>query len=169
MDLRYKRTEEFIRQAVLELGAKKDVYSLTVSEIAMKAKISRIAFYDHYDNAEALLEVMENEMIDDYIKQVGPYSDFLTDPLKIIRRVMNYYENQRYSPLVNSSRAANLTTKTVDRIIDEIMKASGNNSDSFRLKVTFAITGILGAFRSQCITNDNAMEDIARYVKLVLQ
>ena len=88
MDIRYERTEELIRNAVEDLCKKKDIRSLTVTEIARKARISRIAFYDHYDNIDALADRLEDEMVEDFIIKCGPFSDFTVSPNRIIRRIV---------------------------------------------------------------------------------
>ena len=48
-------TKNWITQALFQLLAHKDFPSLTVSEVAKKAGVSRMAFYRHFDSLEAVL------------------------------------------------------------------------------------------------------------------
>ncbi|MBR2843953.1 MAG: TetR/AcrR family transcriptional regulator [Lachnospiraceae bacterium] len=160
MDIRYERTEELIRNAVTELGKKKDIRSLTVTEIAKKARISRIAFYDHYDNVDALADNLEDEMVEDFIAVCGPFSDFTVSPDRIIRRVVNYYKTTGSSILVTPANHSHLSQKSIDRIIHEIIEKTGNTDTRFEIRVTMLITGIFGVFQRKDITDEQILKDL---------
>lgn len=55
-DIRWTRTEGTIRRAFMELLKEKTFTELTVSALIHRAKISRSAFYLHYQDKYALLE-----------------------------------------------------------------------------------------------------------------
>ena len=160
MDIRYERTEELIRKAVEELGKKKDIRSLTVTEIARKARISRIAFYDHYDNIDALADRLEDEMVEDFIIKCGPFSDFTVSPNRIIRRVVKYYKTTGTSAFVSPTNHYRISQKSIDRIIREIIEKTDNNDTRFEIRITMLITGIFGVFQRKDITDEHILEDL---------
>ena len=58
------RTKKMIRAAFVELlGEKKNMETITVSELAERADIAKSTFYNHYDDVYAVVEKFENELI----------------------------------------------------------------------------------------------------------
>ena len=49
-DLRYVKTEELIRKAFLSCCAEHTIEEIHTKDICAKARISRNAFYGHYEN-----------------------------------------------------------------------------------------------------------------------
>jgi len=61
-----ERTKKKIRAAFVELlGEKKNMETITVSELAEHADIAKSTFYNHYDDIYAVAEEFENELIDE--------------------------------------------------------------------------------------------------------
>jgi len=56
LDLRVQRTRRLLREAFMQLLAKKDFPSITVQDITEQALINRTTFYDHYVDKYELLE-----------------------------------------------------------------------------------------------------------------
>ena len=169
MDLRYERTEKLLKQAALKLGEKKDIYSLTVTEICKEAMVSRIAFYDHYDNTTALIKSIEDEMLDRFIEEIRPFSDFLTAPERIIRRIVEYYKRNDAAIIMKGSASALYTKAGVDRIVQEIILASGNHSEEFEIRAVFLVTGILGVFEKKDITERKIISLISTFAEDILK
>ncbi len=65
MDRRVKRTRKRLREALIEILHKKEIYEITVSEIAEKADINRGTFYTHYRHAADLLISLKDEFFDE--------------------------------------------------------------------------------------------------------
>ena len=65
MDRRVKRTRKRLREALIEILHKKEVYEITVSELAEKADINRGTFYTHYRHAADLLLSLKDEFFDE--------------------------------------------------------------------------------------------------------
>jgi AcrR family transcriptional regulator len=62
-DLRILRTEKNLKNALLELLQEKDLRTISVSDIYIRAFCSRNTFYDHYANKEDLYEGIINETV----------------------------------------------------------------------------------------------------------
>ena len=70
MDLRVVKTKRSIKAAFLELRRKKPIEKITVKELADLAMINKGTFYLHYQDIYNLSDEIENEFIDDIIKDV---------------------------------------------------------------------------------------------------
>lgn len=63
-DHRIRVTKLLIRQALTSLMAQKPMQSITIRELCALAGINRGTFYAHYQDIYALLEEIENEMLE---------------------------------------------------------------------------------------------------------
>ncbi|MCE4956473.1 TetR/AcrR family transcriptional regulator [Macrococcoides caseolyticum] len=66
-DRRIRKTKQSIRSALLELMLEKSFDSITVNDIARTSDINRGTFYLHYVDKYALLEQIENDMLEQFI------------------------------------------------------------------------------------------------------
>lgn len=61
-DMRYQRTQRFLKAALIELLQEKRIDKISVRELAERAEINRATFYLHYDSPYALLMALENQL-----------------------------------------------------------------------------------------------------------
>ncbi|GAA4840280.1 hypothetical protein GCM10023221_17530 [Luteimicrobium xylanilyticum] len=103
MDRRTVRTRAALRAAVLELAAQRDVGDLSVVEVARRAGINRVTFYDHAPSPAALLVAALAEELDEIRSRLlepgvaavpgadgagdAPGADDPSDPLEVVDRV----------------------------------------------------------------------------------
>ena len=71
MDIRIEKTEKAIKNAFLELRAKKPLEKITVKELCALACINKSTFYSHYEDIFALSELMEAETITAVVKNIS--------------------------------------------------------------------------------------------------
>ena len=64
-----RKTEKAIKNAFLELRAKKPLEKITVKELCALACINKSTFYSHYEDIFALSELMEAETITAVVKK----------------------------------------------------------------------------------------------------
>ena len=69
MDLRIKKTEQAVKNAFIELRAKKPLEKITVKELCSLALINKSTFYSHYEDIYALSEAMEQETVASIIEK----------------------------------------------------------------------------------------------------
>lgn len=102
-----ERTKKWIRRAFTELVAeKRSIDKITVTELAERADITKTTFYYHYDDIYAVVEEMENELIDELnttltiIDKENPddYSAYIRKGLAFIRT-----NEESYRLVVNAS------------------------------------------------------------------
>lgn len=79
MDLRIQKTEKAIKNAFLELRARKPLEKITVKELCELALINKSTFYSHYDDIYALSEAMEQETVASIIGSIDHLKDYTTD------------------------------------------------------------------------------------------
>lgn len=74
-DLRYIKTEELIISAFLHFAALYDMEDIHIKDICSKARISRNAFYGHYDNKYQVLDtvfhMVRDRMLDKYTPAIA--------------------------------------------------------------------------------------------------
>lgn len=71
MDIRIEKTEKAMKNAFLELRAKKPLEKITVKELCALACINKSTFYSHYEDIFALSELMEAETITAVVKNIS--------------------------------------------------------------------------------------------------
>ncbi|MEC1291042.1 TetR-like C-terminal domain-containing protein [Bacillus mojavensis] len=72
VDPRVKRTNKYLRDALIALLKEKEANSITIQEITEKADLTRGTFYLHYRDKQDFLFQSMTEVLDDLIRQVKP-------------------------------------------------------------------------------------------------
>lgn len=70
MDKRKQRTQQYLRDALLELVLEKGYDAITVQEITDRARMGRATFYLHYKDKEELLLTTIKETVDELTVQI---------------------------------------------------------------------------------------------------
>lgn len=78
-DLRIRKTEAAIKNAFIELRAKKPLEKITVKELCGLAMINKSTFYSHYEDIYALSEAMEQETVASIIGGISHLKDYTTE------------------------------------------------------------------------------------------
>ena len=87
MDKRIEKTEKAIKQAFLELRAKKPLEKISVKELCENAYINKSTFYSHYEDIYALSDALERETVLSIISSI-PKNDYtFTNPEAFTREV----------------------------------------------------------------------------------
>ena len=79
MDLRIEKTERAIKNAFIELRAKKPLEKITVKELCAEACINKSTFYSHYADIYALSEAIERETVLSIIDSIKDLKDEFFD------------------------------------------------------------------------------------------
>lgn len=61
LDPRVKRTRQLLRSALVSLMAEKAFEAISVQDLAERATVNRVTFYDHFDDKYALLDSLIGE------------------------------------------------------------------------------------------------------------
>ena len=76
MDARKRYTQMVLKQSFLKLLKEKAVNRITVKEVCALAQLNRATFYAHYSDCFALMESIENELIDAFEKSLRYVNSF---------------------------------------------------------------------------------------------
>ncbi|MBO0780006.1 MAG: TetR family transcriptional regulator [Ktedonobacteraceae bacterium] len=80
-DLRVRRTQKLLREALIALIEERSFDAITVGEIAERAMVSRAAFYRHYQDKYDLVEKIFEEMITTVTHEIDPLRRSVIDRL----------------------------------------------------------------------------------------
>ena len=109
------RSRRMIRDALVALMQEKDINKITVTDIVTRADINRGTFYAHYQDIRAVLEQIENEIIEKMLELLGEfhYKSFFANPLPLLTKVARYLEKdlEFYRLLINSNGSEQFLTK----------------------------------------------------------
>jgi AcrR family transcriptional regulator len=80
-DLRVRRTQKLLREALIALIEERGFDVITVGEIAERAMVSRAAFYRHYQDKYDLVEKIFEEMVAAVNREIDPLRRSVIDRL----------------------------------------------------------------------------------------
>ena len=153
MDLRIEKTQTNIKNAFIELRAKKSLEKITVRELSDLARINKATFYRHYEDIYALSEEIENEMIQNCV-------DMITEPDKILEKdgicllieALNSQGNL-YNIVFSGSRKEAAISKIHDCLMDKILLLHPEYEYDLEKKVMLT-TLIYGTSRAYMVYKD---------------
>ena len=161
-----KRTIELIKKTFAELiEEKKEITSITVTELVKKANLTRGAFYSHFDNIYEVAEVFQEEII----KQVFEYKKIIhskEDIDEYFDNIFNYLkENENiYRKLLTADEAL-IFMRRINKKIYNSLKTYFKNK-KYDLEIIFFTDGIIDLvvkyFKNEI---DESLNDIAKFVK----
>lgn len=87
-------TKKILRESLLELMEEKDISKVTIKEICNLSDMSRSTFYLHYQDQYALLEDIENEVLEKTFENLGGLDSKL-DTIESIEIFLNYVKDNK--------------------------------------------------------------------------
>lgn len=143
-DLRVIRTKKSIRDAFCSMIMEMEYTDITIKELTGRAMINRNTFYLHYNSIDALLEELQNEIVEDFISWKPSYQK-IDDIKQMVRNFFEYVSNQ--SPLRERILTTGSYLFVYERINQQIMeheKQRGRGSfglDELSENIVFAYYG----------------------------
>ncbi len=154
-DKRWIRTKLAIRDAFSQLLVEKDISKITVKEITEIAFINRNTFYAHYENVYALLNEIEDELLE-VLKDLLDTIDFfeVQDNMYIVLKKITaivYADVDFYSRLINSTSASNLIKKIKDylktSLISQIKEKTNLDDNALDYILEYTLSGIFSVYQ----------------------
>ena len=88
MDKRIEKTEKAIKEAFMELRAKKPLEKISIKELCERAYINKSTFYSHYEDIYALSDALEHETVLSIVSSIPRDLDYtFTNPELFTREV----------------------------------------------------------------------------------
>ncbi|HEV2583302.1 MAG TPA: TetR/AcrR family transcriptional regulator [Ktedonobacteraceae bacterium] len=99
VDLRVRRTQANLREALIDLIEEKGFDAVTVGDIAERAMVNRTTFYRHYPDKYALVTGIFEDAVNQMFREIGPLpknlEGLLSSESKLdARAVQSYIESQ---------------------------------------------------------------------------
>lgn len=169
------RTRQKIKEAFLELYAKKPITDITVGAIMQLAGYNRSTFYNYYDTAQDLLNEIEEEIIERVRK--NSQRIFLDDQANIndvfsqIFSTFEQYGDTVYILLGNNGDAAfRLRVKeTAKEVFRKITKVQ-IDAEKLEYVFSFAVSAALGLIEHWHATGKKySTEEFLRFAKAAYQ
>ncbi|MBS5724963.1 MAG: TetR/AcrR family transcriptional regulator [Clostridiales bacterium] len=96
-DLRVRKTKEAIHNTFKAMICEMDYEQITIKELTQRAQINRKTFYLHYSSLDVLLEELQEEIADHFIRRKVSYSN-MRDIRDLIRL---FFEHATNMPLLH--------------------------------------------------------------------
>lgn len=118
---RTKLTKLLLKESLIDLMGQKSISQITIKEICELADLNRSTFYLHYTDQFALLEDIENEIIDttfEYLHDVGSN----LDTLSYIEAFLCYVKENAtsFETLLCHQETASFQEQFIDKILEQI-------------------------------------------------
>jgi AcrR family transcriptional regulator len=119
------RSRESIRRAFAELIHEKGTIDITVKELIYKADVNRSTFYAHYQDIYAVLEEIENEVVQKLFAflDASEHTELLYNPLPFLVRIGTELERNRdfYRLLIETNGSVAFTQKLKDVFLERML------------------------------------------------
>lgn len=150
------RSKKWIRQAFMDLLKEKDFEKITVTDIVNRADINRSTFYAHYKDVYALVEEIQDEIVNSSMELLSElkYKSIFKDPTPFLQTLVKPVEdNQELYKLLGRSDFALRQLEKLKKVFVEQTVNSPEipeemcHSKLFAIRVNFFIGGIINTFQ----------------------
>ena len=107
-DIRYRQTEEDLRDAFELLCRKKDPEKITVAEMSERTGVTRSTFYNHYTDMPTLIMRIEDDILDEIFSMLDECREEGMDDKKLVRSF--------FSALCRYIRKSGYLVRTLSRL-----------------------------------------------------
>jgi AcrR family transcriptional regulator len=150
------RSKRMIRQAFIELLQEKDLQKITVTDIVSRADINRGTFYAHYQDIRAVIEQIENELIETMLAFLGEFrfTNFFQNPLPLLLKISRYLEDDVdfYRVLINTNGSDQFLEKLKANFVQHMMTDTDipetiKQSSGFLIRCHFFAGGLVNLYQ----------------------
>ena len=168
-DRRVTKMRRAIRAAFVALMAEKDLDKITIKEIAERADVDRKTVYNYYDSVHAILDELENELVNDFEAKTKELDYGVEDPLEfftVLTDLLN--ENiELYYQLMNIKTNAGLSQKIFDylreKIESSLLSSGVVEPQRAMLATEFITAGMFFSYRSWFQSNrEIPLEEVSK-------
>jgi len=149
------RSRQLIRQAFMDLIQEKPIDKITVTDLVRRAEINRSTFYAHYADVRALIQELENELIQQCIMMTEQqtYVSLFLDPMPFLMETAHFLEeNQAMFRIIGKTDFAKDLEDRIKKVyIHHITHAQAvpmeiRNSKLFAIRVGFFVAGMVDVY-----------------------
>ena len=140
-DLRIRRTQKFVQEAIIELITEKGFDAVTVGDIAERAMINRATFYRHYQDKYDLVAKIFEEATQHLVENMPPFhkepgQNVMENPPEIWLKVFAYFaENARlYRAMLGKNGSSWFATRVREFIVKIMLEREKEWSEQMTLR-----------------------------------
>lgn len=167
------RSRRMIREAFLELVKEKAINKITVTDIVKRADLNRSTFYAHYADVRAILEEIENEVIDKMLEILKKFEfkNFFNNPTPLLLEVSRFIErNQEIYKILLNAPGSEIFLKKLKHVFAQYMLSVTDipeylkDSKMVNLRISYFAGGIIHMYSEwfdgnlDCSLNDISLE-----------
>ena len=145
MDLRTQKTLKALRNAFLQLRAKKDLERISVKELTQLAEVSKATFYLHYRDIYDLSDFLQREVITNILNGISNPSYCITDSTRFTRELTDAFYAQRslVDILFSGGQASILPMRIEEGVKEYIFAEYPDLKDNvmFHVLLTYQVQG----------------------------
>ncbi len=170
-DKRIEKTEKAIKNAFIELRAKKPLEKITVKELCGLACINKSTFYSHYEDIYALSEKLESETIASVMNSLSHAQGYSPKHPEVFTREL-CLSFISHSSLINILFAGKEQNCLADTLELEIKKAIYEKCPSYKNNVEKNILlsyCIQGAYHAYVNNQDASAETLLHVIETIVK
>lgn len=168
MDLRIVKTKKAIQSAFLELRKTTPLEKIRVRDLCHIALINKSTFYNHYEDAFALSEEMENELLDKCMEDFEYKDCLLTEPKKFLENVPAVLEKQEPFLSVLFDGRQDVLYKKIQRQFRKRYTNPEMTAEE-EVKLTFIIGGTIYSMQELMEDGKYTKQEITEYTAKVIE
>lgn len=175
-DRRTRKTKKAIKEAFLNLLAKKDVSKISVTDISDLADINRKTFYSHYSGVSAVTDEVENDLVDQFMGLMGDYdmAALVSNPYPVLKQLTKVINEdiEFYGRLFKDGVSGTILEKVKKGIHGKLTLRFAETAEVdpalLNYTVSYFISGLLGAFEAwfNC-ENAISLEKLSKHLSMI--
>ena len=176
VDRRIAKTKRAIYSAFAELLSERELDDITIRDIVDIADINRKTFYNYYSGIYALLDEIENSIVQTFESALGEtdFREAVNNP-KIVFEKLTAIINSNlefYGHLISMKSNASLITKIVDLLKEKTREAVIKQLPDIEKKadiiLDFVFSGMLSVYQSWFLSeNRPSIESVSETISLL--
>ncbi|KKK34440.1 hypothetical protein WQ57_23110 [Mesobacillus campisalis] len=155
LDNRVIKTKRLLKNSFLQLLQEEKFEDISITSIVERARISRVTFYNHYDNKENLLNEIIDDVITDFVNAYRePYQTLKNFSIKDVKTTSllvfdHVYRNATFYKAIVRSHLLTFFSSQLTLAIKKLGKTDFRVSDSkinhdlFTTYLAYAIPGLI--------------------------
>lgn len=150
-DRRIRKTKKLLRESLFTILEKKNINSITVTELTKLADINRSTFYLYYNDVLDMMDKIQNEIYEVFYDTVASAYDADNDIEKTVGYIKKFLDfckdNEKVCKFITRNDCNNKLfdriEKSVQRIVPDSESHYDKENDPRYYLTTFALNGIL--------------------------
>lgn len=173
------RSRRFIRQSFMELLKEKRLEKITVTDIVNRADINRSTFYAHYTDVRALVEEIQQEVVERSIALLREtdFMELLCSPVPFLKKLVDIANENRelYILLGKHTFAVSQIERMKRTLVEKAMAMPQipeeiRQTKKFEIRIHFFVGGIINVYQQFLMgtldaTTDEIIADIADIIQ----